>query len=197
MLVRLGNKLADLVLLNILVVLFSLPVFTVGSSLTAMHYVFWQMHEGEEEGLFRMYLMSWKQNFKQATALWIIYLVAIIVVAVDLYAIFHGVFMFPAALKMAIALVGIILAVSLVWVFPLQSHYENSLHKTIIHSLVIGIIHPLHTLGMLLVFVLPFIAVVFIYQIAPIIALVGIALSGCLQSKIYIGVLKKIQASTE
>lgn len=33
------NKLADLIILNILVIICSLPVFTIGASMTALHYV--------------------------------------------------------------------------------------------------------------------------------------------------------------
>ncbi len=71
------SKLADLIILNILVVICSLPLFTIGASLTAMHYVVLKMVRNEEGYIIKSFFKSFKQNFKQATIIWLILLVVI------------------------------------------------------------------------------------------------------------------------
>ena len=68
------GKLADLMLLNILFLVCSLPIFTIGASFTAMYYVTLKLAENEEGYIARGFLKSFKQNFKQATIIWLILL---------------------------------------------------------------------------------------------------------------------------
>ena len=65
------GKLADLMLLNILFLVCSLPIFTIGASFTAMYYVTLKLAENEEGYIARGFLKSFKQNFKQATIIWL------------------------------------------------------------------------------------------------------------------------------
>ena len=57
------NKVADLVILNFLVILFSLPVFTAGAAWTAMHFVTIRMVRKEERYVIKDFWRSFKQNF--------------------------------------------------------------------------------------------------------------------------------------
>lgn len=78
------GKLADLMLLNILFLVCSLPIFTIGASFTAMYYVTLKLAENEEGYIARGFLKSFKQNFKQATIIWLILLFFGIVLVLDL-----------------------------------------------------------------------------------------------------------------
>ena len=61
------NKVADLILLNILTMICCLPIITIGASMTALHYVVLKMVRDEESYIVRSYFKSFRQNFKQAT----------------------------------------------------------------------------------------------------------------------------------
>ena len=78
------GKLADLMLLNILFLVCSLPIFTIGASFTAMYYVTLKLAENEEGYIARGFWKSFKQNFKQATIIWLILLFFGIVLVLDL-----------------------------------------------------------------------------------------------------------------
>ena len=71
-------------LLNILFLVCSLPIFTIGASFTAMYYVTLKLAENEEGYIARGFLKSFKQNFKQATIIWLILLFFGIVLVLDL-----------------------------------------------------------------------------------------------------------------
>ena len=52
------SKVADLILLNILVIICCIPVITVGASMTALHYVVLKMVRDEESYIVRSFFKS-------------------------------------------------------------------------------------------------------------------------------------------
>ena len=96
------EKVADLLIINLLFLLFSLPVFTIGASATAMHYCLRRWREGEGK-IAKDFMKSFRLNFRQATILWCVFL---ILAAAVLNA-------FPVAL--AAVLPGIFLICSVLW----------------------------------------------------------------------------------
>ena len=68
------NTLADLVLLNLLTILCSLPVVTAGASITALYYTMYKLRN-QEAKLYRAFFKAFKENFKQATIIWLVLLV--------------------------------------------------------------------------------------------------------------------------
>ena len=77
------NRMADLMWLNILTMVCCIPIFTAGSAITALHYMALKIVRNEECYITRGYFKSFKENFKQATAIWMIILVIIAVLAGD------------------------------------------------------------------------------------------------------------------
>ena len=78
-----GN-LADFFLLSCLWYLCCLPVVTGGAATTALYYVTLKMARGQEGQLIPAFFHSFKQNLKQATALWVGYLAVGILLVLDL-----------------------------------------------------------------------------------------------------------------
>ncbi len=78
-------ELGDLIFLNLLWLLCSLPLVTVGASTSALYAVCLKKATGESPPVFRAFFHHFKQNFKQATALWLLSLGVLLVGAADLY----------------------------------------------------------------------------------------------------------------
>lgn len=87
---RLITKIANSVYLNILWLICSLPVVTIGASTTSLFYVTLKMAKNEEGNLTAAYFRSFKENFRQATKIWLILLVTGIVFALDGYIFYHN-----------------------------------------------------------------------------------------------------------
>ena len=81
---RFLGRLADLMILNLVTLLCCLPVVTIGASLTAMHYVLLKMVRNEESYIVRSFFKSFKQNFKQATVIWLIILLFLVIFGADI-----------------------------------------------------------------------------------------------------------------
>lgn len=153
--VQYGAKLADLLWLNVLTLVCCLPVFTIGASLSAMHYVLLQIIRDAESRISASFFRSFRVNFRQATAIWGGLLGVGAFLAYDIYLVRQQKLGLPQALLFGLAVIGLIWACVFVWVFPLQSHYENTVANTVKNALRLAIAHPVRTLIMLLAVIAP------------------------------------------
>lgn len=131
---RFLSKLLDVIKLNFLWILFSIPLITIGASTVAAMSVALKMADDEEGYIGRGFLKAFKENWKQGTALWLI-------TAAAAYAIYLD-FQFFEALEgnpilfLIIGIVSIVLAVSaLLYSYPLTARYENTLFRIINNSI--------------------------------------------------------------
>lgn len=175
------NKFSDLVTLNLWFVLTSIPVFTIGSSATAMHYVLLRIYRDElEYSVTRNYFQAFKQNFRQATVIWIIYVTFAALLFADLFFMTN-----PGFLRILIIIASILLLLSLSWVFVLQSRYSNPVYATIRNAVVFSIMHPIDTVLMCAVMLLPILLIVSKPSTIPIIFICGYALCGIIRAFFY------------
>ena len=72
------GRVFDLMMLNIIFLIMCIPIVTIGANFTAMYYVTLKMIKNEETYIFRTYWKSFRENFKQATAIWLILLAVLI-----------------------------------------------------------------------------------------------------------------------
>ena len=77
------STVADLIILNLLTILCSLPVITAGAAITAKYYVAMKIIKGEGTGVIVPYFKSFKRNFKQSTIVWLILIMAIALIILD------------------------------------------------------------------------------------------------------------------
>ena len=72
------SRLADLIILNLLWIVFCIPVVTIGASTTAMYRVTLNMVRGEGSGVVRMFWDAFRLNLKQAVLIFLILLLSLI-----------------------------------------------------------------------------------------------------------------------
>ncbi|MDR1913846.1 MAG: YesL family protein, partial [Clostridiales bacterium] len=70
---KFGTILADIMILSMIWLLFSIPIVTIGASTTALYYVMTRRISNREGYLFRDFWTSFKGNFKQTTIIWLIF----------------------------------------------------------------------------------------------------------------------------
>ena len=180
-----GTKLGNLMWLQVLVIVTCLPIFTIGASLSAMHTVLLQVYRDEETSISKEFFAAFKANFKQATLIWLIYLAAFGLIVLD--------FMILAGtenlyVKMALQLLPlplIFLCVTLIWVFILQSRYENTIWNTLKNSFLMFVYRLIPSVVMLILTVVPLVAAVLLPSVFPVILLLGITVPGILCASLY------------
>ena len=117
--------------LNLLWVVFSLPIVTIGASTTALYSVLIKMRNGREGKILRNFWDVFRENFRQATIIWLIILVSAFVFTVDVaYFLNMGGFfgMFAAMLFVGL---DVALVIMCLYVFPMQAVFDNPVAVTI------------------------------------------------------------------
>lgn len=129
---KFGNMIYYLLVYNILWIIFSLPVFTIGASTTALFYVMGKVVRDEDFSTFKDFWKSFKMNFKQSTIITLILAVLYLILYVDLKNIsaFGSMakIIMPAQFAVVIELVFITL-----YIFPILSRFDmpiKNLFKT-------------------------------------------------------------------
>ncbi|OTA26392.1 beta-carotene 15,15'-monooxygenase [Alloscardovia macacae] len=139
------NNLTDGVLLNLYMLLTSLPLVTVGAALAAGNVAARKTLYGEGRGVTRAYFSAFRQNFRKATLLWLPYL------AVGLLLGYMWLFVqIREALILQYGL-SIVWVVGMEWTFAVQARFENTVPRTWFNSLVFGVVHIPYTLALVLI----------------------------------------------
>lgn len=127
----------DLMILNVLTVLLSLPVITMGAAATALYDAVWRLKHNCGS-LIRDYWRSFCSNFKQATGLWLFLLFFGILLGYNVLLLIGG--QAGIALMIIPMLLGAVVWVIIsAWIFPLQSRFEDTIGRTIINALLCGL----------------------------------------------------------
>ena len=135
------SKMTDLIWLNILFVVCSIPIFTIGASLSAMYSVTFKMTVGEEGAISQDFFKAFRENFKQATILWLIMLGIGIFIVVDLFFAAYLPGAFRDGAHILLAVIGVLYLLTFSYVFPLQSRFINPIKLTMLNALVISTKH--------------------------------------------------------
>lgn len=131
---RFLSRVLDILKLNFLWILGSLPVFTIGASTTAAMSVALKLADDEEDYIAKSYFEAYKANFKQGVPMGLIFLVAWYAVYLD-FQLFGAVKNNPVIL-LIIGMVSVFLVIiAMIYSFPLLARYENTVVRTIQNSM--------------------------------------------------------------
>lgn len=123
------GRMVDLMFLNVLSTIFSLPIFTIGTALTATHYTALKIRRGEGH-VWSNFWKSFKENFKQSTIIWLILMANFLLAAVAL-AILPSMGGTISLVMQVVVMVAVIFGLFLyAWIFPIQSKFVNNLKNT-------------------------------------------------------------------
>lgn len=131
--------------LNMIWIVCSIPIVTVGASTTALYYVMLKLARGEEGNVTSMFFRSFKENFKQATVLWLIMLAGGIFLGLDGYILVNlrktaeGPFAaFWTILLAVVIAAAVFYVIVLIYLFPLVASVRNTNRAMLKNSFLIG-----------------------------------------------------------
>lgn len=155
LLFRFLSKVADLIVLNVLFLLFSIPLVTIGASLTATHFAALKLRR-EEGHVLGNFWKSFRENFKQSTIIWLLYAIYMAIICSS-WAMLSSAEETMGSIMQGTLLAAFVLSMSFaLWVFPLQSKFVNPIKRTVRNAFIMIFKHILRTVFMLIVSVLPF-----------------------------------------
>lgn len=153
---RIMGRVGDLILLNFIFLITCVPIITIGAATTALYTVCFRFGTDREEGTVKSYFIAFKENFKQATVLWLI-LLLVLGTAVINFLVF---FVMPAPLHYTCIFFGMvfILAFFVVsYIFPLLSQFESKSMMLFKNALIMSLGYLPRSLVIAALNILPFV----------------------------------------
>lgn len=132
------NRFSSLIVLNLLFLFTSIPIFTVGASAAALYDVVFRLDTSREGRTVSAYFHAFRSNFRQSTPVWLVFLLLISASCTNIV-VFSGIggtlghilFVFSVVI-----LINCILCLS--YAFPLISQFDNTFRNTVKNSLLLA-----------------------------------------------------------
>lgn len=193
------SKITDLVILNLVVLVCCLPVITAGAALTGMHYVLLKMVRNEEGYIVRSYFKSFKENFLQATGIWLIFLAvgSLFILDLRLTGGAGGGIQLPALFRYLLIAGGIYLFMVYLYAFPLLARFNNTVPGTLRNAAVLTAASFPRTIGMAVASIAFPLIVILFKPILPLLVLLGISGPGYVCALLYSPVFKRLEANVK
>lgn len=125
------ERVADVFILNIMYLVFCLPVVTIGAATTALYRVYLNYADGNDAGPMKQFWAAFKSNFKQSTLLFLIMLLPLAGVTFYLFLLFEGILIN----SFVVTVIGIwaVAAITILWSFlwPMQAQFDNDIKNTL------------------------------------------------------------------
>ena len=112
----------EVLVINIITIICSIPIVTAGAAAASMHYVLYQMIEDKEGHIVRSYMKQFKGNLKSATPIWLIMLLGTGILFFE-YSTFKNADGAGRAVIMFVYAGFLFLAMLSVWLFPLTAKF--------------------------------------------------------------------------
>ena len=189
---RASQIILGLFILNILTVLCSIPIITVGAALAALHDGLIRIIRKEDGYIARRYFTVFKDSLKQSIILWIPFFLIFAGVIVDIFICLVAPGMLPNYIFIPAMTSGIIALFFFQWVFPVFSRFEGSIDKVFKTAFFLAGARLPRTLAMTMMWVIPIIASKFIFTL-PVVVLFGISLPAMLCTLFYYPVFAELE----
>lgn len=153
--VRTLTKVADFIILDILIMIFSLPVITIGPAISAAYYVALKEVRDEEGYLLKSFWKSFKQNFRQGFIIELIIIAVATLLYYDITIVYRLEYAEPNIIwnLLFYVLLGFLVLViaTVIYVFPMLAKFDNKILKLIINSLLMAVKHLPQTIIMVII----------------------------------------------
>lgn len=188
------SRVCDIMILNILWILCSIPVITVGTSTTALYYCMLKINRKEDYGIIKMFFHSLCQNLKQGCILTLFFIVSGLLLFIDFRICKHMDGSIGSPLMIALALLSIVWGLMVSYAFPILAQFDNSVINILKNSVLMSISN-IRSIPIVVFNAVPIILFVGLPQIfvmsIPVVLCVGVAFIAFINSKMLINVFDK------
>ncbi len=190
---RFLNKVADLLILNLITLVMCVPIITIGAALTAMHYVLLKMVRGEEGYIVKSFFRSFKREFGQATILWILFVALGALMASNMVLVLEGTGHYPIWLPSSILVAAVLELIIMIYTFALLSRFDNSVYHTLLNAVTLTFSELPRSLAMAVITLTPAIAFLTTTVLLPLLVLFGLSVPGYACAMVYDPIFRKIE----
>jgi uncharacterized membrane protein YesL len=191
------NKVADLMILNIIALLCCVPIITIGASITALYYMALKIVRGEEVYIFKGFMKSFKQNFRQGTIIWLIQIVVMVVLFLDYFIVYGNPDQSPSIIVQVLFLATSLIALAtFLFIYPVLSKFDNSLRNTFKNTFIMAIMQLPKVIIMGVLWAIPPLLAIFVFQLFPLTVLFGLSVPAYVSAMLYNKFFQKMEDKT-
>ena len=162
---QLLTRVGDLIIVNALYLVCCVPIVTIGAATAALHKVAQAIVYDTDNGIVKTFFRAFRDNFKQATALWLMILVfAVSMLCNYLILVGFAAGTLATVLKALLVVFSGLVLVLAVYMFPLMARYQNTLHQLATNALILAVVKLPRTLGLMILWALPVVIAVISMQ---------------------------------
>jgi len=138
---RLVTKVSNLFLLNILWIIFSIPIITMGAATSALYYVTLKMVKNEDGYIIKSFWTAFRQNLKQGIIIEFVLLIGAVILLGDIWYFLQMGNIIGYILSGIFSIGLTIYVLTLIFTFPLFAKYSNTVTGTLKNAMLMAITH--------------------------------------------------------
>lgn len=192
-------KVWDLIVLNILTVILSLPIVTIGAAHAALHYAVDKLFT-EEGTLLKNYFHAFKSNFKQATVCWL--LLAVLSGSCFVVLFFMEANAFGGVTRALCFGCLLVCCLVFVWIYPLMVTFRNNTWAMVRNAIICAFSWPVRSVLMVVLNLIPVIIIMAIdvglfLKMMPLWLAGWLSLCNCLCRYLLLAPMKQLKAGAQ
>lgn len=196
-LARFLNGLGNLIVLNILTIICCIPVFTAGAAMTALYTMVMRMVRKEEGKIISEYLKAFKDNFKQATILWLIFGGLIAFMTFDIWILRSLTGTFGMVYRVILFVIILVFVMVLIHIFAVLARFDNTIKNTAKNALLFCVGKLPQAVLMLVLTLIPAILLTVSYRFVSVDFLIGLSGSAYLAAIYFADLFKNYEEVEE
>lgn len=158
------GKVTDVIIISMLWLVCSIPIFTLGASTTALYYTMNKTIRHNRGYAWKEFFGSFKSNFKQSTVVWLVALAMYIVASVDIFLVrqMKDIIKIASFLNVVFIVMLVFVTMWCLYVFPYMARFENTTKQTMKNCILIAIGNFPRTILLLILFAVAVVAFFFV-----------------------------------
>lgn len=136
-------RIANMIFLSILWIIFCIPVFTAGASTAALYYSVQKNVKNDRDTAWACFWQSFRQNFKQSVPITLIFIAIAFVLLADIAVIdtLREYGRVQGYAKIFFIAVLVVVCVYAFWVFSYLARFQNTVRETMKYALMLAVTH--------------------------------------------------------
>ena len=186
-----------LLAVNMMTLLFSLPLVTAGAACAAMPTCLLKVLSKDDDQIGRIFVHAFRANFKQATLLWIPFLLIFAGALADVFVLLAAPEVLPLGIAIPAVSAAIVAFMIFQYVMPLQARFENSPMNVLKHACILAVSYFPRTVLMTVLWAVPVYCFLKLTVTWPLVLMFGISLPGYFCARLYRPVFWKLEDNME
>lgn len=149
------NRMGDLIWLNVLTLVCCVPIVTTGAAVAALLQITMKMVKNEEGAITSSYFRAFRENFRQATAIWLTGGGISLFLYMDIWLLGQVEYSFAQTYKIVLFVLLLFVLMFTFFSLAVSARFENTLKNTIKNGLLFCVIHIFKSILMFAVMLTP------------------------------------------